>query len=80
MKPLVGNARSKRHKTATKRDQLAMIAAVRAVVGVASYRFDDQQVVELYRYVCARGGDVGVLCDALTMIPRPSWVLSVPVK
>lgn len=61
-------------KADAKADQQAQVAAVRSVVGVTAARYTDQQLLMLVRHVRAGGGDVGTACDALLMIPQPSWL------
>lgn len=52
--------------------ELAAIAALKAHVGPASYRFTDDQLLKLIDIV----GSVGLACDALTMIPQPRFLES----
>lgn len=53
-----------------RQDQLAKIAAIKAHVGPASFRFSDVQLLRLVD----RCGSVGLACDCLLMLPRPHWL------
>jgi hypothetical protein len=53
-----------------RQEQLAVIAAIKAKVGPASFRFTDKQLLRLVE-MC---GSVGLACDCLCMVPRPFWL------
>lgn len=52
-------------------DYKAKVAALKAIVGPASFRATDGQLARLIQHV---GDDVGLASDCVCQIPRPSWV------
>lgn len=49
----------------------AKVAALKVIVGPASFRATDGQLARLIQRC---GDDVGIAADALTMIPRSKWL------
>lgn len=61
---------TRKSAASNRQQQLAVVAAIKAKVGPASFKFSDAQLLRLVKKV----GSVGLACDALTMVPHPSWL------